>query len=136
MTEENRASSSFAKKGDRKTFTVELRPGETTIVSWKKLVKDANKSNGSASASQHLTIAPVRPLFFLPLNFTVFFSSSRFSFPSALLIFTAVYFRCDTLHCSGGVIFGSNFGFGRVFGGNWNCCSSKLSYLTSISLLF
>ncbi|KAK7861180.1 ubinuclein-1 [Quercus suber] len=32
-------------------FTVELRPGETTIVSWKKLLKDANKVNGSASTS-------------------------------------------------------------------------------------
>ncbi|KAJ7959177.1 Wound-responsive family protein, putative isoform 1 [Quillaja saponaria] len=42
-----RASSSFVKAGDRQMFTVELRPGETTIVSWKKLVKDANKVNGS-----------------------------------------------------------------------------------------
>ncbi|XP_057447073.1 ubinuclein-2 isoform X3 [Lotus japonicus] len=56
--EEKRASSSFVKKGDRKTFTVELRPGETTIVSWKKLLKDANKHNGSTSAShQHPIIA-------------------------------------------------------------------------------
>ncbi|KAK7320971.1 hypothetical protein VNO77_30981 [Canavalia gladiata] len=47
-----RAPSSFVKKGDRQMFTVELRPGETTIVSWKKLVKDANKvNNGSAPAS-------------------------------------------------------------------------------------
>ncbi|KAH1215229.1 Ubinuclein-1 [Glycine max] len=38
-----RAPSSFVKKGDRQMFTVELRPGETTIVSWKKLMKDANK---------------------------------------------------------------------------------------------
>ncbi|XP_022141688.1 uncharacterized protein LOC111011989 isoform X3 [Momordica charantia] len=42
----SRASSSFVKSGDRQMFTVELRPGETTIVSWKKLVKDANKVNG------------------------------------------------------------------------------------------
>ncbi|TYJ95740.1 ubinuclein-1-like isoform X2 [Cucumis melo var. makuwa] len=42
----SRASSSFLKSGDRQMFTVELRPGETTIVSWKKLVKDANKANG------------------------------------------------------------------------------------------
>ncbi|KAG7016462.1 hypothetical protein SDJN02_21571 [Cucurbita argyrosperma subsp. argyrosperma] len=42
----SRASSSLLKSGDRKMFTVELRPGETTIVSWKKLVKDANKVNG------------------------------------------------------------------------------------------
>eukprot|EP00256_Glycine_max_P066167 XP_025980762.1 ubinuclein-1 isoform X5 [Glycine max] len=49
-----RAPSSFVKKGDRQMFTVELRPGETTIVSWKKLMKDANKvNNGSASAPEH-----------------------------------------------------------------------------------
>ncbi|WVY90633.1 hypothetical protein V8G54_036147 [Vigna mungo] len=51
-----RAPSSFVKKGDRQMFTVELRPGETTIVSWKKLMKDANKVNnkGPASAPEHL----------------------------------------------------------------------------------
>ncbi|CAJ2667690.1 unnamed protein product [Trifolium pratense] len=49
---EEKKSSSFVKKGDRQLFTVELRPGETTIVSWKKLLKDANKPNGSASTSQ------------------------------------------------------------------------------------
>ncbi|XP_061372175.1 ubinuclein-1 isoform X3 [Gastrolobium bilobum] len=49
-----RAPSSFVKKGDRQLFTVELRPGETTIVSWKKLMKDASKvNNGSASAPEH-----------------------------------------------------------------------------------
>ncbi|KAL2317841.1 hypothetical protein Fmac_031717 [Flemingia macrophylla] len=49
----SRPPSSFVKKGDRQMFTVELRPGETTIVSWKKLMKDANKVNdGSASASE------------------------------------------------------------------------------------
>ncbi|KAG6602125.1 Ubinuclein-1, partial [Cucurbita argyrosperma subsp. sororia] len=42
----SRASSSFLKSGDRQMFTVELRPGETTIVSWKKLVKDSNRING------------------------------------------------------------------------------------------
>ncbi|XP_028781537.1 ubinuclein-2 isoform X2 [Neltuma alba] len=47
-----RVSSLFAKKGDRQIFTVELRPGETTIVSWKKLMKDANKVNGSTSAPE------------------------------------------------------------------------------------
>ncbi|KAG6624376.1 hypothetical protein CIPAW_16G022800 [Carya illinoinensis] len=46
-----RASSSFVKAGDRQVFTVELRPGETTIVSWKKLLKDANKVNGSTASS-------------------------------------------------------------------------------------
>lgn len=51
-----RAPSSFVKKGDRQMFTVELRPGETTIVSWKKLMKDTNKVNnkGPASAPEHL----------------------------------------------------------------------------------
>ncbi|KAJ7965503.1 Wound-responsive family protein, putative isoform 1 [Quillaja saponaria] len=47
-----RASSSFVKSGDRQMFTVELRPGETTIVSWKKLMKDANKVTGSNSAPE------------------------------------------------------------------------------------
>ncbi|XP_071721895.1 ubinuclein-1-like [Rutidosis leptorrhynchoides] len=42
--------SSFIKKGDRKLFSVNLRPGDTTTVSWRRLVKDANKlSNGSNS---------------------------------------------------------------------------------------
>ncbi|KOM48504.1 hypothetical protein LR48_Vigan07g220800 [Vigna angularis] len=51
-----RAPSSFVKKGDRQMFTVELRPGETTIVSWKKLMKDANKvsNKGPTSAPEHL----------------------------------------------------------------------------------
>ncbi|XP_027339060.1 ubinuclein-1-like isoform X2 [Abrus precatorius] len=62
MTEEKRASSSFVKKGDRQMFTVELRPGETTIVSWKKLMKDANKFNGSTSVPQHPVIAPGQPV--------------------------------------------------------------------------
>ncbi|XP_020211417.1 ubinuclein-1 [Cajanus cajan] len=62
MAEEKRASSSFVKKGDRQMFTVELRPGETTIVSWKKLMKDANKPNGSTSAAPHVAIAPGQPV--------------------------------------------------------------------------
>ncbi|KAJ8762880.1 hypothetical protein K2173_023009 [Erythroxylum novogranatense] len=42
---------SYVKVGDRQIFTVELRPGETTFVSWKKLIKDANKvSSGSVHA--------------------------------------------------------------------------------------
>ncbi|KAE8728347.1 Wound-responsive family protein, putative isoform 2 [Hibiscus syriacus] len=36
---------------DRKAFEVELRPGETTFVSWRKLVKDANRANGSSAAA-------------------------------------------------------------------------------------
>ncbi|KAF8377075.1 hypothetical protein HHK36_030448 [Tetracentron sinense] len=52
----SRVSSSFApmsaaasspSSNDRQRFTVELRPGETTIVSWKKLMKEANKPNRS-----------------------------------------------------------------------------------------
>ncbi|GAB2270395.1 hypothetical protein Dimus_005296 [Dionaea muscipula] len=41
----SRVTSSFEKFGDRIRFTVELRPGETTIVSWKKLMKDASKAD-------------------------------------------------------------------------------------------
>lgn len=33
--------------GDRLRFTVELRPGETTIVSWKKLLKEAATSKNN-----------------------------------------------------------------------------------------
>lgn len=67
----SRASSSFVKSGDRQMFTVDLRPGETTIVSWKKLMKDANRVNGASTsapeppANAHprleSRIAPVRP---------------------------------------------------------------------------
>lgn len=70
--ESSRASSSFLKAGDRQMFTVELRPGETTIVSWKKLMRDTNKVNGqppttapeppaNAHPSLESRIAPVRP---------------------------------------------------------------------------
>ncbi|KAG2665905.1 hypothetical protein I3760_15G029800 [Carya illinoinensis] len=59
--ESSRASSSFVKAGDRQVFTVELRPGETTIVSWKKLLKDANKVNGSTSSSVPEAPANVHP---------------------------------------------------------------------------
>ncbi|GAB4844131.1 hypothetical protein Ancab_037438 [Ancistrocladus abbreviatus] len=48
----SRVSSSFEKLDDRIRFTVELRPGETTIVSWKKLMKDAAKTNGPAAAPE------------------------------------------------------------------------------------
>ncbi|KAJ8773341.1 hypothetical protein K2173_028518 [Erythroxylum novogranatense] len=47
----SRVTPSYVKLGDRQIFTVELRPGETTFVSWKKLMKDANKlSSGSEPA--------------------------------------------------------------------------------------
>lgn len=39
------------KAGDRQVFTVELRSEETTYVSWTKLVKDANRANGSSAAA-------------------------------------------------------------------------------------
>ncbi|KAG5525118.1 hypothetical protein RHGRI_031708 [Rhododendron griersonianum] len=45
-------TSSFVTVGDRQRFTVELRPGETTIVSWKKLVKDSTKAQGPASVPE------------------------------------------------------------------------------------
>ncbi|KAG5245962.1 ubinuclein [Salix suchowensis] len=48
----SRVTPSYVKLGDRQIFTVELRPGETTFVSWKKLMKDANKVNsGPAPAA-------------------------------------------------------------------------------------
>ncbi|XP_062020586.1 ubinuclein-1-like isoform X3 [Rosa rugosa] len=72
--ESSRASTSFLKAGDRQMFTVELRPGETTIVSWKKLVRDTNKVNGlppptatapdpppNAHPGLESRIAPVQP---------------------------------------------------------------------------
>lgn len=51
----SRAASSFVKVGDRTRFTVELRPGETTIVSWKKLMKDAAKAEGGAATATAAT---------------------------------------------------------------------------------
>ncbi|KAH9757196.1 ubinuclein-1 [Citrus sinensis] len=47
----SKPTSSFLKSGDRQVFVVELRPGETTYVSWKKLMKDANKANKIPSKS-------------------------------------------------------------------------------------
>ncbi|XP_034929216.1 ubinuclein-1 isoform X4 [Populus alba] len=45
----SRVTPSYVKLGDRQIFTVELRPGETTFVSWKKLMKDANKVNSRSA---------------------------------------------------------------------------------------
>ncbi|KAB5568560.1 hypothetical protein DKX38_002353 [Salix brachista] len=45
----SRVSPSYVKLGDRQIFTVELRPGETTFVSWKKLMKDASKVNSRSA---------------------------------------------------------------------------------------
>ncbi|GMI78385.1 Ubinuclein 1 [Hibiscus trionum] len=47
------------KDGDRQVFTVELRPGETTYVSWRKLVKDANRAHGSSPAAVAATASMV-----------------------------------------------------------------------------
>ncbi|KAL5993104.1 hypothetical protein ACLOJK_014025 [Asimina triloba] len=38
------ASASSVATGQRQRFFIELRPGETTIVSWKRLLKDSNKA--------------------------------------------------------------------------------------------
>ncbi|KAL9259424.1 Ubinuclein-1-like protein [Drosera capensis] len=40
----SKPSSSFERSGDRIWFTVELVPGETTIVSWKRFMKDTSKA--------------------------------------------------------------------------------------------
>ena len=34
----------------RQRFTIELRPGETTIVSWKRLIKDAQNTSPPSTA--------------------------------------------------------------------------------------
>ncbi|CAH9075654.1 unnamed protein product [Cuscuta epithymum] len=48
-----RVSTSVEAAGGRQRFTVELRPGETTIVSWKKLLKETTRhraiNNGSST---------------------------------------------------------------------------------------
>ncbi|KAG8378224.1 hypothetical protein BUALT_Bualt08G0115500 [Buddleja alternifolia] len=48
----SKPASSFESAGDRLRFTVEIRPGETTIVSWKKLLREANSSkpNGAGTS--------------------------------------------------------------------------------------
>ncbi|KAK1361411.1 HUN domain-containing protein [Heracleum sosnowskyi] len=46
-----RAPPAYLTAGGRQRFEVELRPGETTIVSWKKLVKDANRAAKEANKS-------------------------------------------------------------------------------------
>ncbi|XP_038700385.1 ubinuclein-1-like isoform X2 [Tripterygium wilfordii] len=49
--ESSRVQPTCLRKGDRQLFSVELRPGETTFVSWRKLVKDASKGSGSARST-------------------------------------------------------------------------------------
>ncbi|XP_039033233.1 ubinuclein-1-like [Hibiscus syriacus] len=46
---------------DRKAFAFELRPGETTFVSWRKLVKDANRANGSSDVATASVLAAPAP---------------------------------------------------------------------------
>lgn len=54
-----RGATSFEDVAGRQRFTIELRPGETTIVSWKKLIKDAgvSKPNGAAGGSGAKSVA-------------------------------------------------------------------------------
>ena len=49
------------KTGDRQVFTVELRLGETTYVSWKKLVKDANRAIGSPAVAAAAAVGSSAP---------------------------------------------------------------------------
>ncbi|ESQ27387.1 hypothetical protein EUTSA_v10018217mg [Eutrema salsugineum] len=49
--ESSRISPKLLTAGDRKLLKVELRQGETTYVSWKKLMKEASKGNASFSSA-------------------------------------------------------------------------------------
>ncbi|KAI3689063.1 hypothetical protein L2E82_47011 [Cichorium intybus] len=55
------SSSALLGDGGRQRFEVELRPGETTIVSWKKLIKDANKAakNNNDNKAPPVSAPPV-----------------------------------------------------------------------------
>ncbi|OAY58330.1 ubinuclein-1 isoform X2 [Manihot esculenta] len=57
----SRTTPTYVKLGDRQIFTVELRPGETTFVSWKKLMKDANKVNSRSAPALDLPPANAHP---------------------------------------------------------------------------
>ncbi|KAL2500897.1 Wound-responsive family protein [Forsythia ovata] len=65
----SKPTTSYESVGGRQRFIVELRPGKTTIVSWKKLLKDATfgKLNGSGplvegpSPEAHNTIPTPAP---------------------------------------------------------------------------
>ncbi|KAK3009971.1 hypothetical protein RJ639_012826 [Escallonia herrerae] len=59
--ESARDSPSFVKAGGRQRFSVELRPGETTIVSWRKLVKDAGKVKSPKPAAAAAAAEPEQP---------------------------------------------------------------------------
>lgn len=47
----SKPTSSFERAGDRVRLTVDLRPGETTIVSWKKLVREATRKPSASGPS-------------------------------------------------------------------------------------
>lgn len=47
--ESSRTSPKLLAAADRKLLKVELRRGETTYVSWKKLMKEASKGHGSSA---------------------------------------------------------------------------------------
>ncbi|CAH2033539.1 unnamed protein product [Thlaspi arvense] len=49
--ESSRASPKVLTAGDRKLLKVQLRPGDTTYVSWKKLMREASKVNGSSASA-------------------------------------------------------------------------------------
>lgn len=51
----NTNSSSSSTGTGRLRFHIELKPGETTIVSWKKLIKEANNNNSKADPPTTLT---------------------------------------------------------------------------------
>nr|GLL47966.1 ubinuclein-1-like [Ipomoea trifida] len=69
-----RVSTSYEAAGGRQRFTVELRPGETTIVSWKKLLKEATglQSNGNGAPGPapraSAAAAELQPLILSPHN--------------------------------------------------------------------
>ncbi|GKU87762.1 hypothetical protein SLEP1_g2106 [Rubroshorea leprosula] len=51
-------SPKMMKAGDRQVVRVELRPGETTYVSWRKLMKAAERVNGSSASPSASVSAP------------------------------------------------------------------------------
>ncbi|KAL4559148.1 hypothetical protein LXL04_031282 [Taraxacum kok-saghyz] len=55
------ASSALLHGGGRQRFQLELSPGETTIVSWKKLMKDANKAASNSLPPPPPVPAPPMP---------------------------------------------------------------------------
>lgn len=56
------SSSTLLSGGGRQKFEVELRPGETTIVSWKKLIKDANKAANNKNDNKAPPVVSAPPV--------------------------------------------------------------------------